>query len=310
MNAPIGIDWDDVRVLLALSRKGTVRAAARELQVSHTTVSRRLANLESALGSRVVDRGESGRFVPTPEGAELLRAAEIAEGQLNDAQRRIQGRDARLSGVLRVSTYELAVATLLRNHIEAFHASHPDIELELIETNETASLTRREADIALRYALKDPPQGLVGRRIGRSVYALYAARAHLPEILDNSDGPIETLCYADQPVTLRQERWFRAQFPNTTSTLRSNSPCVLAELAKAGPRLLRLPCLYGEFVPELTRIAVDPTDWGHEVWLLTHPDLRRTARVAAFMSFIGDRLIAERDLIEGRRPPNADAGLS
>ncbi|HID73239.1 TPA: LysR family transcriptional regulator, partial [Candidatus Micrarchaeota archaeon] len=149
MIAPHGMDWDDVRVLLALSRHGSVRAAARSLQVSHTTVSRRLTNLEDALGVRILDRGDTGQMVPTAEGAELLRAAEIAESQLNDAQRRIQGRDARLSGVLRVSVYESAASTLLRPHIEAFHESHPDIELELIETNETASLTRREADIAL-----------------------------------------------------------------------------------------------------------------------------------------------------------------
>ncbi|MDA7946520.1 MAG: LysR family transcriptional regulator [Hyphomicrobiaceae bacterium] len=302
MNAPHGMDWDDARVLLALSRHGSVRAAARSLQVSHTTVSRRLANLEDVLGARILDRGQTGQLVPTPEGAELLSAAEIAEAQLNEAQRRIQGRDTRLSGVLRVSAYESATSMLLRPHIEAFHANHPDIELELIETNETASLTRREADIALRYALKDPPMGLVGRRIGRSVYALYAAREYLPEILNNTDGPIETLCYTDQPVTLRQEDWFRERFPNTINTLRSNSPAVLTALAKTGPRLIRLPCLYGEFVPELVRLQIDPTDWGHEVWLLTHPDLRHTARVAAFMTFVGDRLISERDLMEGRRP--------
>ncbi|MEM8744453.1 MAG: LysR family transcriptional regulator [Pseudomonadota bacterium] len=301
------MDWDDVRILLALSRQGSVRAAARSLQVSHTTVSRRLASLEDSLGVRILERGDTGQLLPTPEGAELLRAAEIAESQLNEAQRRIQGRDARLSGVLRVSTYESAAQTLLRPHIEAFHESHPEIELELIETNETASLTRREADIALRYALKDPPQGLVGRRIGRSVYALYAARKYLPEILDNRDGPIETLCYTDQPVTLRQEDWFTKRFPNTKSTLRSNTHEVLAALALAGPRLIRLPCLFGEFIEEFVRLEVDPTDWGHEVWLLTHPDLRRTARIAAFMSFVGDRLIADRDLIEGRRPPKGPA---
>ncbi len=301
MNAPKEMDWDDVRVLLALSRQGSVRAAARALKVSHTTVSRRLGSLEDSLGVRILDRSNAGQLVPTPEGSELLRAAEVAEVQLNEAQRRIQGRDARLSGVLRVSVYENAVATLLGPHIEAFHKAHPDIELELIETNETASLTRREADIALRYALKDPPQGLVGRRVGRAAYALYAAREYLPEIMESPDGPIEVLCYTDQLVTLKQENWFKERFPNAISSLRSNSPSVLAALARGGPRLFRLPCVYGEFMPEFKRIQLDPTDWGHDVWLLTHPDLRRTARVAAFMSFVGDRLIAVREVIEGRR---------
>ena len=302
MNAPGRLDWDDVRVLLALSRKGTVRAAARSLKVSHTTVSRRLANLENALGVRVIDRSNAGQLIATPEGSELLRAAEIAEIQLDEAQRHIQGRDAQLSGVLRISVYESAVSTVLRPHIEAFHAAHSEIELELIETNETASLTRREADIALRYALKDPAQGLVGRRISRAVYALYAARQYLPAIMADPEAAIEVLCYTDQAVTLNDEDWFQKRFPNAVSTLRGNSPSVLAALGKAGPRLVRLPCVFGEFMPEFERIQFDPTEWGYNVWLLTHSDLRRTARVAAFMSFVGDRLIADRDLIEGRRP--------
>ncbi len=301
MNAPHHMDWDDLRVLLALSRHGSVRAAARAMNVSHTTVSRRMVNLETGLGARILERDSSGTLVPTADGSELLRAAEEAERRLDEAQRRIRGRDARLSGVLRISVFRTASSFFLP-HLLAFHDDYPEIELEIIETNETANLTRREADIALRVAHSSPPQGLIGRKFGGTAYGLYVARAHRQQVEENPHDAVEVLCFADQPSTLNDETWLKEQFPNTFATVRTTSIAIMSAIAEAGPRLLRLPCLLGDIQPDLFRLRLDPTDWGYDLWLLTHPDLRRTARVAAFMSFAGDRLVADRDLIEGRRP--------
>lgn len=303
MNAPTSnIDWDDLRVLLAMTRHGTVRAAARALGVSHTTVSRRLFNLETVLGARILERDLSGRLVPTADGSELLRAAEEAELRLDEAQRRIRGRDARLSGVLRISVFETASSFFLP-HFLAFHDEYPEIELELVETNENASLTRREADIALRFAYGSPQQGLVGRKFGRVAYGLYVARTYRRQIEENPQKRVEVVCFVDQPSVLSDESWLKEQFPNATAVIRTNTISMMSAICEAGPRLLRVPCYYGDTQPGLSRLMLDPTDWGYDIWLLTHPDMRRTARVAAFMSFVGERIAADRDLIEGRRHP-------
>lgn len=238
--------------------------------------------------------------MPTTDGSELLSAAESAEQRLDEAQLRIRGRDAQLSGVLRISVFESA-STFFLSHFLAFHEAYPEIELEWIETNERLSLTRREADIALRFALRSPPPGLVGRRFGRVAYGLYVAKAFRQQIEENPEEPVEVLCYTDQPLALNDEKWLKQQFPNTIATIRTNSLTAMSTIGAAGPRLFRLPCILGDMQPGLSRLRLDPTDWDFEIWLLTHPDLRRTARIAAFMSFVGDRLAGDRDLIEGRK---------
>lgn len=165
-------DWDDLRVFLALHRGRSVRAASRALRVSHSTISRRIDGLEAAMGARLFDRLPSG-FTPTPAGEAMLERAERVETDLLGLEREITGRDARLSGPIRVSLTPIVAQHLLMPHLAAFAGAYPDIEMRVSASYEIADLGRREADVAVRFSAQ-PDDHLVGRRLPDFADAAFA----------------------------------------------------------------------------------------------------------------------------------------
>lgn len=300
-------DWADIQYVLAVARAGSLVGAARALSVSHSTVQRRVSMFERRAGLRLFDRLPGG-YALTPHGEEFLAAAQAMSDIADDLERRLAGRDLRLDGELRVTTTDTLMASLLPPVLGAFRSAHPGVGLEVSVAAAPANLTRRDADVAIR-ATSAAPDALVGRRIARIGYALYgrpgSPRAVEPLTEAAYVGPSEAL--ADTVVA----RWMRAKGLMTRARLRCDSLTAMASAAAAGLGLAALPCYLGDVSADLVRIGPGRlTDMpASDLWVLSHADLRRSARVRAFTDFVSHALTAERGRIEGfgaRDLPRAD----
>ena len=169
-------DWNDLRLVLAISRSTTLTGAATALKINHSTAFRRLNALEEAAGVRLFERLPGGVYAPTAAGERMAAAAERVETEAAALDREIAGRDHRLTGRLRVTTSETLAFRLLTGQIARFHTAHPGITVVLVIDNRVLSLSRREADIALR--VTRPREGdLYGRKLADIAWAVYAGKS-------------------------------------------------------------------------------------------------------------------------------------
>ncbi len=170
------MDWSDIQLFVAVAGSGSVRGAARELRLDASTVSRRLASLESGLGARLFERTKRG-LVLTASGKLMLQSGERVHGELAELGRRIVGHDRRLGGVVRV-TFPGSFTSLVHEAVATFVSRHRAIEVELLTLDALIDIDGRQADIAIRVADR-PPEHLVGSRVAAMAGALYASREYL-----------------------------------------------------------------------------------------------------------------------------------
>ena len=171
------LDWDDLHFFLAVSEHGSISAAAQLLNVNHSTVLRRVASLEKRLGTRLFDRLPDG-YEMTAQGEELRNQLRGVSEQIVTAQTRLSGRDLGLHGAIRITTTDTLMQGLLMSYLAKFRALHSAIRMEIAVNNTFLSLTRREADVAVRPS-NVIPENLVGRRVGRLRSAIYASKSYL-----------------------------------------------------------------------------------------------------------------------------------
>lgn len=285
MNAQLA-SWDDLRVFLAVARAGSLSGAARSLGVNHSTVFRRIAGLEKMMNVRLFERLPNG-YALTPAGEETLGITERIEADVASLDRTVTGQDLRLSGTVRITATDMLAFWLLPQHLRQFRAVYPGIEIEVAVGNEALNLSRRETDIALRIG-NTPTETLVGRQIGRLDFAVYgspeycASRPETDLALHDWIG----LDSAHAPLTRRFERFL----PGVRPTVRSNSVACAVQLAEAGLGLGVLPCVIADRHPDLIRFAEVPEAFSLDLWLLTHEDLRHTARIRAVLDFLAPAL--------------------
>ena len=298
MNAN-SIPWDDVRLVLAIGRAGTLVGAARALALNHSTVFRRLGALEAQIGVRLFERFRDG-YTPTTAGEEVIALAGRIDTDVAAVERRLAGQDLRPSGLVRVTTTDTLV-DLLTPMLASFRSAHPEITLELAASNAIFNLSRRDADVAIRPSL-DPPDLLVGRRIATVSFALFAATGYLkrqPKRLDLAQhdwaAPDDTLAH------LRATQWIAATVPPERVVFRTGSLFSLYSAVRAGLGVAPLPCYLGDNDPTLRRLGGVMAEFDAALWLLTHPDLRRVARIRAFMDFMAPALAAYGPLLAGKR---------
>jgi DNA-binding transcriptional LysR family regulator len=292
------MDWDDLRFVLAVGRERTLSAAARSLGVNHTTVFRRVRQIEAGLGVRLFERHRDG-YTPTAAGEEAVTLGERLEGQIDGLERQLCGRDTRPSGMLRVTTTDTLLMGALGEPLAAFCRAHPAIALEITAANPLASLSQRDADVAIRPAAA-PPETLVGRRLCVIASAIYGAGAYLEDAPAPDDlGAHRWVAPDDSLAHLGSARWLRATLPGVRPALRANTLLGMAAAARAGVGLAVLPCFLGDAAPELKRLGPPLDALAGELWLLTHRDLRHVARVRAFMEFMDRTLRPMRPLFEG-----------
>lgn len=289
------MDWDDIKLFLALMRTGTVRAAATRLGVSHSTVARRIDAMEKKLGVRLFDRLPTG-YVVTPVGEDMLNVADHVETELEGLERRILGRDHKLAGRIRVTMVDALATNLLMPHLAEFTHKYPEIDLEVEVNYEPVDLDYREADIALRFAQK-PPDHLVGRRLLTCATAAYASHDYLAHHdLQNSDTARWIGFGARTPFP----GWVKeSTFPNIPAKGQIVSLVVQLEACKAGMGIGMLPCFLGEHEPSLRRVSPASPDPNFELWILSHRDMRTNARIRVFSEFIASAIKSHRVRMDG-----------
>lgn len=284
-------DWEDIRHFLAVARGGTLSGAARSLNVDHATVSRRLAALEAALDVRLVDRlPRSCRL--TALGRQVFERAVEMEAGAHGIARLAKAAHTPLAGRVTLSAPPVLVAHLLAGHLARFRSEHPDIRLSLSAQGQQVSLSRREADVAVRLVRPDEA-GSVTRKIGTMGFGLYAHRsyAHLAEpegwqfiTFDQS--------FADMP----QQRWLLGIAGDRPVACELNHISEHLIAVRAGVGVAGLPFFLGERDHDLVRLDETVPPFAREIWLVVHRDLRNAPAVRAVMDFVATVIAGDRDL--------------
>lgn len=292
------MNWNDLRIFLALARAGSVRAAALRLSISHSTVVRRIEALETSLEVRLFERLSTG-YVLTSVGEAMLKQAEQVENDVHGIELNILGRDAKLSGNISVTIAEPLIALIMED-LQQFKIAYPDIDLEIISSYEVKNLARREADVSIRI-MSNPPEYLVGHRLPNFNFAFYASPEYLQEHDLNAVPPTANWIGIKENIS-HNTQWFKdSPYPHIpvhwTMPLMS-----LPIAAKAGLGMVRLRCFIGDQIPELRRIQPDKVVRANPGWILTVDDLRTTERVRTFMAFIAKGISQKSALIEGNCP--------
>lgn len=295
-------DWDDLKHLLAVARHGSTLAAGRALGIDPSTVQRRLAALERCLGQPLVRRQPAG-YQLTDYGRAMLAHAEQVEQAVLAFEQHTATAAAEVAGVVRVTCPEPIVYRITQSDLlDRFHRRHPALQVHFVMSDRYVDLWKGEADVALRSGDTDDG-ALVGRKIGDSLWAVYASRAYIqrhgqPEQLQ--DLAQHALVGFDE--TLAQHRivsWLKEVAPEATLVARSNSVLGLVYSAKAAVGIAPLPTALGDAEPDLVRV-LGPIPELTRIWrMLTTPELRRSPRVAAFFDFIAGEIETLRPIITG-----------
>lgn len=273
-------NWDDFRFMLAVARNGSMSGAARELDVNHATVIRRIKGLEEQLNCTLFDR--SGRSsVVTPIGEVVLEAAQRMESESMRLQRRIEGQATDLAGLVRLTAPEPMSRQFLIPAIREFRAIFPDILVELDLSQTPLDLSQREADIAIRVT-DQPPEDLIGKRVARLSFGIYG-----PAGAEMSAADV-TQVIAPRAGFEPMNSWVERLFPNAEVTLITDTFPTMIDAINAGMGVARLPMAMGERSRRLERIPDTPIEAGQNIWLLSHVDLRSNARIRVFRDFIQD----------------------
>lgn len=279
----------DLDVVLALVRGATLATAGERLGLDASTVFRSLQRIERGLGRPLFERTRSG-YLATELASQLAAHAEQLEAALEGARACIESAPAQISGGVRITTTDTMLHGLIAPALKRLHVLHPLLSYELHTGNELASLTRRDADIALR-ATKRPPQHLVGKRIGPIRVALYAAAKgkvrRFPEVqAGKADWIAPDDALPDHPSVL----WRKRHFPKVVPRYRVNSILSVLELVALGLGVGIVPLFLAAGRRDVVRLT-DPLEESEtELWLLTHPESRHLRRVGAVYTYLAENL--------------------
>jgi len=286
------MDWEDVKTLRAVVQHKTVRGAGDALGVHHTTVGRRIDSLETSLGTNLFARTPDGLLL-TAAGEQLFEVAQQFGDALINVERSIEGMDDALAGPLKVTMPEPLLTRLFIPELTDFVARHPSVELQFDTSLSIRDMARREADFAVRLD-NNPPDTLVGKRLFAYTETIYAT----PDYLAQNTSQYRWLGWGHR--TQGTPDWVTiSDFPD--APVWGVFPTIPTQQAAArqGLGLSILPCLFGDTDPKLVRATPRTPVKSRDIWLLTHNDLRRTARVQAFMAFAEDLLKRNKDVLTG-----------
>lgn len=294
------VDWDDLRYLLAVHRRGTLAAAAKELKVTKATASRRLAALEEALGARLVERKPSGLVLTAAGRAALDAASEMDRVAASLHERVASASDARPRGTVRFTAPQWLAERIFIGAMPELRAKYPELEVELLGTNQMLNLAQREADLAIRN-VRPTQRSLVARKVGLLGGCVYASKLYL----ERRGTPASPDAIAGHDVLVYETfggmpgfEWLKEPARGGVVAFRANDPAALVSAATAGLGLVAVPCLLGDREPSLVRVPALGFS-RCELLLVTHEQLRRTARVRAVSDFVVDVLARHRSVVEG-----------
>jgi DNA-binding transcriptional LysR family regulator len=308
--------WDDLKHFLAFARRGSMLGAAKAQGVNHSTVYRRLTELERRLGRKLVERHLTG-YRLTELGQGLLPYAERVEEAVADCERFLASCDKTLTGMLRVTCNTVAGIRLGRTPLlETFHTRFPDLRVELVMSDKFLDLSKGEADIAIRSLtggiVKD--ETLVGRKIGDLGWAVYASRSYV-ERHGRPYCPKDIACHsvvigdgvlADHGAV----RWLRSVAPAARVGARSESWSDLIFAIKSGAGIAPLSIPAGERESELVCVIDEIPELVSHFHLLVHKDMQRVPRIRAFFDFVESEIRTFRAALLGSRPGNSRSKIA
>jgi DNA-binding transcriptional LysR family regulator len=274
-------DWEDLHHFVTLAREGTLSAAARTLRVDHATVARRVAALEESTGLKLVDR-RSRATTLTDEGKRIAAVAAPMEEAAFAVGRAAQAAKPGVDGEVAISAPPNFASSVIAPQLVRLRQQYPGIHVKLIGEKRRASLSRREADIALRL-MRPVEAGLFVRKIGSFGFSLYGAQSYLEKT------PPHALAFIGYDASMAgspQEGWLRTVVGEREVVLRTNDLETQVAAARAGLGIAALPHYLGDGDPRLRRFVVTQKPVSRDVWLAVHRDLRRVAAVRAVMEFL------------------------
>ena len=289
------MNWDDLRLFLAVARSGSISSGARQLELQHSTVSRRMRKLEQELGVRLFDKVPSG-YALTTEGESLVQGASRMEREVLAVDGALSGKDLRPIGPLRVTAIDNMATTVLMPMFAGFSREYPDVTLHIMVSNSDVSLAQREADVAIRLT-NTPPDTLIGKRVVTVSSAIYGGQGYVDRLREYGGEPhwLGVECCAFHKSWTKQECGDLPHHFYVDDTLLTKAAL------REGLGVSILPCFMGDADPALVRYSGPRPEWDLGLWILLHPDLKRTARVLAFRDYMTDALQAQSDLFGGAK---------
>jgi molybdate transport repressor ModE-like protein len=288
------MNWDDLRLFLAVARTGSISGGAKQLGVQHSTVSRRLRSLEEQLGARLIERKKTG-YELTVAGENIKQSALRVEREMLGVDEALLGKDANLVGPLKVTAINNMASSVLMPMFARFSNEHPQVELNIIVSNMDASLSQREADIAIRMT-NSPTDTLIGKRLLTVSSTVYGSREYLKKIRRQSAEPkwIGVNC------CVFHKAWTKQQCHHQSHNFYSDDTLLTQSAIREGLGVSYLPCFMGDADPQLQRYCEPDVQHDLGLWILLHPDLKRTARVLAFRDHMIQCIKEKQDLFEGK----------
>lgn len=292
---PAPPDWGDIQFFMAVVETGGVGPAAKRLGVNHSTVLRRIAQLEERLGNRLFDRLPGG-YALTAGGNALAEHLEGLTEQVEAAQRHLSGRDPAIEGPIRVTSSDIVVEGLLMPLLARFRRRHPAVQIQLIMNYGFAELTTHEADIAVRGANKAPPR-LIAHRVGHIETVMCASTEYLARTGRNKPLAEHRWVAVDVSLSFTMfESWLRKHVREDRIVARIDSLVGVADAVAGGLGVGMLPRPLVDSRPQLVQLGPAEPLLDKPIWVLMHPDVQRTARVRALFEFLKDALSVDERL--------------
>jgi DNA-binding transcriptional LysR family regulator len=275
------LDWHDLRYVLTVGRERALAPAARVLRVNETTISRRIARAEHALGSQLFHRTK-GLMLPTEIGQIVMQRAERIEAEIGMLGDQAAGADFLATGSVRLTSIPLIINRLLIPAIAEFRTAHPMLRLELVAEPRNLSLSRREAELALRLARPDKEQRVIARRIGDLKFAVYGPARR-------SNRALPWIAMDDAMAHLSNAAWMKRAIQDERAdppTLTANDSEIILHAIRAGLGKSVLPCAIAERERGVARLSGTTPVLSRELWLLVHPDVKHLERIKVVVNWL------------------------
>ncbi|WP_069299974.1 LysR family transcriptional regulator [Neptunicoccus sediminis] len=287
-------NWDDYRFILAVAEHGSLNAAARVLGVNHATVLRRVIGFQDRHGIRIFDRARNGYRLRADQGG-LIAALSDVRRAMDSADRAVTGQGAGVRGPVRITSTDSFCATILPEMIAGLQATHPELKLDLLSSNQPLNFEQLDAEVTVRPADK-LPEGLSGTEVARLGFAVYAN-----ETLQFDPASPPWLALSGPLLRSRAGKWQQSQIEESTIVGAADSFITLRGLCSAGLGLALLPCFLGDGHDALQRVAGYPRQMETGIWVANHRDLDAVPRILACRMYLGEEIKRQSALLRGWR---------
>ena len=281
------LGWNDLKLVMAVAETGSLARASTRLAVNSSTVFRRLRQLEIQLATPLFQRHRGG-YELTAAGIAIVELAHRIDEDIDGVVQSLSNQNAHPAGELRLTTNDTLLFHILMPMLEIFKLRKPKIKVKVTIDNSALNLSTSDSDLALR-ATDAPPENLVGRCLGRTEWALYGRaldyiNSHQPRDTELFQCDWVTLC--DNLSSLRSAKFVKKNVSAERITFSVNSVLALADSIESGFGLGYLPCFVGNARASLVKLDGPPTNFGHDLWVLYHPNMRRSTIVREFVEFV------------------------